>query len=307
MNSKRAQKWLMGGVLISGLSLPWLAHADATASAVLSDLRFLAVDLDLTDGSDPTYLIEGDLTGHAYLEAGDRFNTRQTNTQQGGLPIDLSIGIGGPAAAAKGTSSSSPGQLSVHASASGNDYHFARGEASLGSPRPGREFRVGIDLAPRSLLVISMLGSVTASAGGLSGCPIVTDDASKFCEEQRGGATVSGSLSYAYQDGSLSVSSNQFDMVSKGVALTPIYDFSPEDLGFFLQIVDPAPDQRVEDHRRMYFTFSNTSSAVQHADLKLYAHAFAGGGIPAVPEPSTGALVALGLCMLGLGRKRLQR
>jgi len=306
MNSKQIKKWLAHGLLLSGLSLPWQAHADAAASAVLSDLQFFAVDLDPLDGIDPTYTLDGAFAGHAYLAAGDRFNTRQTQSQQGSAPLNLSIGIGAPDAAANATASVLPEQLSVRASATGNDYHFVSGEASFGNPRPDRDFMVGIDLAPRSTLVISVLASVNARAGGLAGCPIVTNDASMFCEEQRASGSVSASLKYSYLSGALNVTSNQFDMVSKGVTLTPIYDFPPDDLGFYLQIVDPAPDQSVEDTRRMFFTFSNTSSVVQHADLRLYATASAGGGIPSVPEPSTMACLALGLSVLGWGRRRLR-
>lgn len=296
---------LMSGLLLSGLSMPWHAHADAAASSVLSDLRFFAVDLDLSDGIDPAYTLDGDLSGHVYVAAGDAFNAYKVqDTLQGDVPLELSTGIGMPAASANATASVVPGQLSVSASASGNSYHIASGQASLGSAKPGNEFRVGIDLSPRSMLSISFLASVSASAGGLAACPNVSTDASMFCESQGASGLVSASINYSYQSGALNVTSSQFDMVSKGVLLTPIYDFAPEELGFYLQIVDPAPDESVADARRMYFTFSNTSSEYQHADLRLFASASAGGGIPSVPEPSAMACLALGLSLVGFRFRR---
>jgi hypothetical protein len=53
----------------------------------------------------------------------------------------------------------------------------------------------------------------------------------------------------------------------------------------------------------MYFTFSNTSSFAQHAELSMRAIADVSGGIPAVPEPSTMVFLAAGLAAFGLRRR----
>lgn len=177
MNSKQVKRLLGYGVLWCGLSLPCHAHAGASASAVLSDLSFLALDLDPLDGIDPTYTLADELAGHVYLAAGDQFLTRQTRSLQGDVPLDLGIAIGGASASANASALALPGQLSVNATATGSAYHFAGGEASLGTARPDRDFAIGIDLAPRSVLIISVLGSVQASASGLAGCPNVSFDA----------------------------------------------------------------------------------------------------------------------------------
>lgn len=300
MGSQWYGRALAYSVLIAGLGVSVSVHADGAATAELSDLQFHVMDLDPFDGIDATYTFSGLSAGHVYASVADS-HTGPDDVQfsQGAVSLYADAGIANGKAVAEASASASPQGLFASAYAVGDKYQYASSEASLGNPTIDRYILVGIDLAPRSMLSISMLGSVFASGDGLARCPNVSNDASMFCESQGGVGTVSASLKYSYQSGFLKVSSDQFDMVSKGVSLNPIYDFPPEDEGFYLQIVDPAPDESVQESRRMYFTFSNTSSVVQHAELRLNVRAGAAGGIPAVPEPSTLACLVGGLAALG--------
>lgn len=288
------------GVFVAGMGMSLSVRADGAATAELSDLRFHVVDLDPLDDIEPTYNLRGMSDGHVYAAASSRYwAPDEVQFSQGAATLSADAGLANGGAIAGASAVVSPGGLFASAIASGNKYQYANAQATFGSPKPDRDFSVGIDLAPHSMLTISMLGAVYASADGLARCPNVSYDASMFCESQGGSGTVAVSLKYSYQSGFLSVSSEQFDMVSKGVSLNPIYDFPPEDEGFYLQIVDPAPDQSVQESRRMYFTFSNTSSLVQRAELSMRVMAGAAGGIPAVPEPSTMVFMAAGLVALG--------
>lgn len=286
--------------LVAGMGVSFGVRADGSATAQLSDLRFHVVDLDPFDGVDSTFTLSGLSAGHVYASVADsHIGPDDVQFSQGAVSLNAEVGlVNGKAVASASAWASSEG-LFAAAIAVGDKYQYANSEASFGNPTLDRDFSVGIDLAPHSTLSISMLGSVFASGDGLARCPNVSYDASMFCESQGGVGTVSASLKYSYQSGFLKVSSDQFDMVSKGVSLNPIYDFPPEDEGFYLQIVDPAPDESVQESRRMYFTFSNTSSVVQHAELRLNVRAGAAGGIPAVPEPSTLACLVGGLAALG--------
>lgn len=294
------------GVLLAGMGVSSSVRADGSATAELSDLRFHVADLDPFDGVDATFTLSGLSAGHVYASAGRSYVAPdEVQFSQGAVSLYAEVGaVIGNAVASASAWASSQG-LFAAAIATGDKYQYAHSEASFGNPTLDRDFSVGIELAPHSTLTISMLGSVYASGGELARCPNVSYDASMFCESQGGGGTVSASLKYSYQSGFLSVSSNQFDMVSKGVSLDPVYDFPPEDEGFYLQIVNPSPDTYVQESRRMYFTFSNTSSFVQHAELSMRVMAGASGGIPAVPEPTPMVFMAVGLAALGWRQRRL--
>lgn len=300
MGSQWSGRALACSVLVAGMGLSLSVRADGSATAELSDLRFHVVDLDPFDGVDAAFNLSGLSAGHVYASVADsHIAPDDVQFSHGALSLDAGAGLVNGNAVAGASTSASPEGLFAAAIAIGDKYQYANSQASFGNPTRDRRFAVEIDLAPHSTLAISMLGSVYASGDGLARCPNVSYDASMFCEPQGGAGTVAVSLKYSYQSGFLSVSSDQFDMVSKGVSLNPIYDFPPEDEGFYLQIVDPAPDQSVQESRRMYFTFSNTSSFVQRAELSMSVMAGASGGIPAVPEPSTMVFMAAGLAALG--------
>jgi hypothetical protein len=198
-------------------------RADGLATAEMSELQLHVVDLDPFDDIEPTYNLSGVSDGHVYAAASKRnWAPDEVQFSQGAATLSAGAGLVNGEAIAGASAVVSPGGLFAAAIASGNKYQYANAQATFGSPKPDRDFSVGIDLAPHSMLTISMLGSVYASAGGLARCANVSDDASMFCGSQRGMGAVYASLKYSYQSGFLLVSSDQFDMVSKGVTLTPI-------------------------------------------------------------------------------------
>ena len=282
------------------------AMAGSYSLAQVGDLTFTLIDLDPTDGIDPSYTLLA-------LQAGSFSSVSATanDTAQGWsesesrsrnlsfYPLDATAEAGGASAqaqvrpdavSASGVANGTGTSYNAAASSGGNGYYYYAG--------------YGIELSARSALIVSATASAQTWAGNAT---CTTGGISYYygsCGSESASASASLNLSYSYSSGTTSTHYSFADQVMASSSAVGTYGYQYDPYYGYRYVALPGVDQGQDNSRVLTAVFTNSSDVFQNASLGLAA-SVQGSATTMVPEPSTLAMQALGLAgIAGLVARR---
>lgn len=302
-------------VAITVLSMP-VAQAASLASASVSGLNFTLIDLDPNDGVTSSFSFTNTVGSTAFtLSASDTslgetesasssragtfsFTRDQwlslTNTSVHGILNNEGLSVTG---AANGASTSFVGSVSSGAS---NYYYYYS--------TPGN-----LSLTANSLLLVDVNYQLVAEASNPQACGGGYYYYSPCASSEVANANVSSYLSYVYSGSPISASYNATEsrsLQSYATGAYTGYEYRYDPYGYYytpVYVEVPVTEQFKQESGTLRSVFSNSSNATQSASFYLSASVTGQAMTAAVPEPSTYALMLLGLGGIGLVASRQRR
>lgn len=298
---------------ITVLSMP-VAQAASLASASVSGLNFTLIDLDPNDGVTSSFSFMNTAGSTAFtLSASDssRAETESASSSRAGtfsFTRDQWLSLTNTSV----QETISNEELSVSGAANGPGTSFS-GSATTGSSSSYYYYDTSrnLSLTANSLLLIDANYDLVAEASNPQACGYYSYYSCSSSEVAT--ATVTSSLSYSYSGSAISASYNGTEsrsLQSYASGAYTSYEYRYDPYGYYygtVYVVVPATEQFKQESGTLRSVFSNSSDVTQSASFYLSASVAGQATTAAVPEPSTYALMLLGLGGIGLVASRQRR
>ena len=285
------------------------ALAAVNSSASISSVQFTLVDLDPSDGVTPSFSFSADSgeTGYGFYlhDASSSVEKVLDEVSPGSFSVfdqaaSSSVGVVHGSVLVNGTSLTASGT----ASGAGSFIASVRTGDSILNPSGN------ITLSPGSALIIGVTYSLSASASNPQVDSCVPGG---FCPyEESASAHIRSDLTYAYQTNNDFVNHsdgywNELSATVSAQTIDHVGVYRP-DTGTYDIVESPiaAVSSDMKSTTGSFLSvFSNTSSSPQIASLIIGAgvNGQGGGVVQAVPEPSSFALMGLGVVGLAFARR----
>lgn len=286
------------------------AMAGSYSLAQVGDLTFTLIDLDPSDGIDPSYklltLQTGNIssvsaTANDTLQGWSESDSRSRNLSF--YPLDAMAEAGGASAQAQVR----PDSVSASGVANGPGTSYSAAASSDGHSYYYYSAGYGIELSARSALIVAANASAQTWAGNVD-CLSGGFSYYGSCGSESASASASLKLSYSYSSGSTSTNYSFADQVTVSSSAAGFYGYQYDPYYGYVYVALPGADQSQVNSRVLTAVFTNSSDIYQNASLSLAA-SVQGAATTMVPEPSTWAMQALGLAGIAglVARRRARR